>query len=368
METYKVIGLMSGTSLDGLDIAYCIFSLKDGRWDYEIVVAETVAYSQEFKNKLANIYNGSAAEIAMLHHHYGKFTGEEVKKFINKYSLTPDLIASHGHTVFHRPAMGFTFQIGSGADISAVTELPVVCDFRSIDVATGGQGAPLVPIGDLQLFGEYDMCLNLGGIANVSYDDEGKRMAFDICPVNIPLNKLAAQLGKPYDENGDLARKGNLNSNLLKHLNQLSYYRQPFPKSMGKEWIDENVLPLLKPELDTKDTLYTFSRHIAEQIAAVTSKFGEKKLKTSVLVTGGGAFNSFLIQLFEEYVPENISYIIPDKKTIMFKEALIFAFLGVLRVRNINNCLFKVTGAKKDTIGGALYGNYDGLISTITER
>lgn len=350
---------MSGTSLDGLDIASCHFYLINGKWSYEIEAAETIEYSAEERLRLQRGYLASGIELTLLDHEFGKFTGLEVKKFLSRNVLKTDFISSHGHTIFHQPEKGFTVQIGNGNDISAVTKLPVVCDFRSMDVALGGQGAPLVPIGDKLLFPEYEMCLNLGGIANISFDILDKRVAFDICPVNIVLNELAEKTGQAFDAGGGTARKGQLIESLLRQLEDLDYYKREFPKSMGKEWIDASVFPLLNHE-NIANLLYTFCVHISMQINAVTKKFAEGKNK-KVLVTGGGAFNTFLTELLRKHASENIEYVLPDINTILFKEALIFAFLGVLRVRNESNCLAAVTGAGHDAIGGALYGNFNAL-------
>jgi anhydro-N-acetylmuramic acid kinase len=351
MDTYKVIGVMSGTSLDGLDLAYCHFINEKGTWTYKIFEAATIEYTEERKKQLNKIMLGSALEITAADAELGKFIGKEIKKMITKNSLAVDFISSHGHTIFHQPSKGFTLQIGSGAHICAEAKLPVVCDFRTLDVALGGQGAPLVPIGDKLLFSSYEYCLNLGGIANISFDQAGNRIAFDICPVNIVLNELAKQSGKPYDENGKMAASGKVNKDLLQQLNSMDYYKAKFPKSIGREWIDEAILPLVqKMKISIEDKLATFCQNIAEQIANILLRSGGE-----MLITGGGAFNTFLVEKITDACAGKVKIVVPDANIIMFKEALVFAFLGVLRMRNEVNCLSSVTGADRDNVGGAVY-------------
>jgi len=349
-KTYSVIGLMSGTSLDGIDIAHCIFEQPGDKWTYRITHAETLPYSPEWKLRLSVLEGDSALGFVQADIEYGHLLGELTRVFINKHALKPDLIASHGHTIFHQPEKKITCQIGRGSAISAETGISVVCDFRSLDVALGGQGAPLVPIGDQLLFGEYDFCLNIGGFTNISYQSEGQRKAFDVCPANIVLNSLANKSGHDFDRGGELAGKGRVEAALLNKLNAIPYYLMEPPKSLGKEWVMENIFPVLKNyDFSPADLLATFCEHIAIQVGFVTGRDRSKKL----LITGGGAFNHYLISRIRHHVLPDI--IIPDHNTINYKEALIFAFLGVLRLRNEVNCLRSVTGAIRDSSGGAIY-------------
>ncbi len=348
MDTYKVIGLMSGTSLDGVDIAFCKFSFRK-KWQFDIIKAETIEYPPQWVNKLTNLMLADAETLARTNSEYGKYLGQITKRFINSNKLKPDFIASHGHTIFHQPEKGFTLQIGDGNAISAITGLPVVFDFRSLDVALGGQGAPLVPIGDRLIFYNYEYCLNLGGIGNISFEQNGRRIAFDICPVNIGLNHLASLAGYKFDKNGSIASKGVINSSLLDQFNRLDYYKAIPPKSLGREWIDRNFIPLLNAHNDLiENKLRTVTEHIATQITAVINTFPIGKL----LITGGGARNQFLIDLLKSKIPSDV--IVPEPEIIDFKEALIFAFLGVLRWRNEINTLSSVTGALKDSCGGLI--------------
>lgn len=345
---YLVTGAMSGTSLDGLDMAASEFLYLDNKWNLSIRAAETVGYSPEWEEKLKSAPALSGQELMELHNDYGRFIGGQINLFLQKHRLTPDLIASHGHTVFHRPEKGFTFQIGNGACIAAETGITTIADFRTGDVALGGQGAPLVPVGDRLLFPEYESCLNLGGFANISFGQKGKRIAFDVCPVNYILNELAQKLGKPYDENGHLGQQGNVNTDLLNKLNQLEFYRQVPPKSLGREWVETYFLSVTDAtEISHSDKLRTIYEHIAIQVARAVP--GTQKM----LVTGGGAFNVFLLERLREHLKCDI--IIPPAQIIHFKEALVFAFLGLLRYLGEINCLASVTGAKRDSSTGVLY-------------
>jgi anhydro-N-acetylmuramic acid kinase len=355
MTKYKVIGLMSGTSLDGLDIAFCEFELEGRKWQYSIHHAETIPYSKSWQKKLSMLNTKSKSiEIAKINVEYGQLIGKLSKNFIIKHNIKPQFISSHGHTIFHQPENKLTLQIGHGASIAAETNLPVVCDFRSIDVALGGQGAPLVPIGDKLLFPEFNFCLNLGGFANISFEKNKKRIAFDICPVNTILNMIAKQTGQDYDKDGNLARQGSINENLLTELNNIDFYNHICPKSLGKEWLYNNFFPLInKYNINHKDKLRTLTEHIAIQISKIINL---KPSNQKILVTGGGTYNKFLIETIKAKTKNEI--VIPANILIDYKEALIFAFLGVLRFRNKINTLNSVTGASKQSIGGAIYFHY----------
>lgn len=354
MEKYNAIGLMSGTSLDGLDIAACEFVLEKGKWSFYIRHSQTYPYSQEWTDKLTRLPATDALTFSLIHEDYGHLLGSLTSAFIKKTGFKPDLVASHGHTVFHQPGRGLTVQVGTGSAIAAKTGLPVVCDFRSADVALGGQGAPLVPIGDRLLFGDYDACLNLGGFANISMEVYNKvRIAYDICPANIVLNLLASGLGLKYDQDGEIARSGDMDHELLHQLNQLSYYTLNYPKSLGREWLEAEFLPLLdKKNVPVKNLLRTACEHIAIQ---VNRSAGMDKA-AKVLVTGGGAHNRFLLERIRQ--SGNHHWIIPARDWIDYKEALVFAFLGVLRWRGEINVLRSVTGCRADHSGGAVYSPF----------
>jgi anhydro-N-acetylmuramic acid kinase len=349
MNTYRVAGLMSGTSLDGVDIALCVFERRGAKWKFTIEAAETVPYSMSRQRVLTGLMNTDAENFAKENAAYGKTLGELVKLFLKRKKTTADFIASHGHTIFHQPQNHFTTQAGNGAALSIASGLPVVCDFRTADVALGGQGAPLVPIGDKLLFGDYDSCLNLGGIANISFERLGKRIAFDVCPVNMVLNHLSSGRGKRYDHGGKMAESGAIRPQLLKQLNSLPFYKMSTPKSLGREEIVKHFFRIMENDPGSiEDKLHTFCEHIAIQISSVIRHRNGK-----MLVTGGGAYNNFLMSRIRHY--SDLQVIIPGKIIIEFKEAMIFALLGVLRWRNEVNCLKSVTGAERDSCGGAIY-------------
>ena len=349
-ENYNVIGVMSGTSLDGVDLAYIKFKHSDC-WTFEIFQSETISYTDEWLTKLKNAIHFGTSELEELNVAYTKLLASIISEFISKNDLTEiDAVCSHGHTILHQPQNGFTLQIGNLQLIRDLVNQTIVCDFRVQDVQLGGQGAPLVPIGDELLFSEYDYCLNLGGFSNVSFNENGNRIAFDISPVNTVLNFYANELGFPYDDAGNFARSGNINQGLLKQLNELEFYTLTYPKSLGMEFVNTKIFPLMDLyPIDVKDKLRTFVDHIAIQIAKICSK-----PKSKLFITGGGVYNQFLIERLRNYLPTT-DVVIPDDKTIQFKEALIFGFLGVLRLRDEINVLSSVTGASKNHSSGVVF-------------
>ena len=343
-----IIGLMSGTSLDGLDLVYVLFD-KNSYDNFEIQYSETIAYSKLWKEKLAKAIDKSEKELQELDIEYGELLADKVTNFIKKNRiLNLDFIASHGHTILHQPEKGITLQIGNGQIIANKTQQKVVCDFRTQDVKLGGQGAPLVPIGDDFLFHQYDACLNLGGFENVSFKAQHNRIAFDICPVNIVLNYYVSTLGLEYDDKGKIAASGIIHTELLGELNSLRFYKTEPPKSLGLEWVQSTIFPLIdKKNLTIKDVLATFIEHVAIQIAAST-----KKCK-NIFITGGGAFNEFLMQRMKHH--SSLEIIIPNSQIVNYKEALIFALLGLLRIDNQVNCLNSVTGARENHSSGEIF-------------
>lgn len=348
MIIYKAIGLMSGTSLDGLDICFAKFWKENSCWKFEIIKAETVPYPKTLEEQLRNSIHLSSQDLLALHSEYGFYLGQLTHDFIKRNQLSDiDLIASHGHTIFHQPQRKLTLQIGDGRAIKLQTQIPVIYDFRSQDVLLGGNGAPLVPIGDEFLFSGFDACLNLGGFSNISFKINDERIAFDIAPVNIVLNKLVQEFGQNYDENGDLARKGNINLQLLEQLNSLEFYAQSHPKSLGIEWCNANIFPLFSG-IEALDVLATFTEHAAEQISKIFNVHQFNK----VLFTGGGTYNQYLIEKIRDKTQTEI--IIPEKQIINFKEALIFAFMGVLRLNNEVNVLASATGSLHNHSSGII--------------
>lgn len=351
-ENYNVLGIMSGTSLDGVDLAHVKFKVSNDKWSYIIAECQTVAYTDEWIQKLKGAINYTDTELEELNNDYTQLLGNIIKTFIEDNSIKGlDAVCSHGHTILHQPANGITLQIGNKKEIANIVNETVVCDFRAQDVKMGGQGAPLVPIGDRLLFSDYTYCLNLGGFSNISFEDKDKRIAFDICAVNTVLNFYTNSIGLPYDDEGKIAEGGKMIPELFKNLNDLEFYKKPFPKSLGFEYVKETVIPLMERyDANMEDKLHTFTKHIAIQIYNVLKNLKKGKL----LVTGGGAYNTFLIKSIEEFLPEN-TVIIPDDKTIQYKEALIFAFLGVLKLRGEVNVLSSVTGASGDHSSGVMF-------------
>lgn len=349
MQSYTSIGCMSGTSLDGLDLVACRFTF-DKKWKFEILKANTISYSHKWVNKLSTAAELNALDFAFLHNDYGKFIGKQIAEFIADLPEKPAMIASHGHTIFHQPDMKLTVQIGNGAFIASTTGITTICDFRNLDMALNGQGAPLVPIGDELLFDEYEFCLNLGGIANVSFREDGVRRAFDICPANMAFNHFTKELGYEYDLNGSMGRSGIVHPELLKLLNSLDFYQLNGPKSLERKWFETDFLPLIYSfHLAPEDVLRTLYEHVSDQITLAIDQFP----KGQILISGGGAHNVFLIELISEKT--NHKTIVPSEQIIDFKEAIIFAFLGVLRFRNEISCLKSVTGADHDHSGGVIY-------------
>jgi anhydro-N-acetylmuramic acid kinase len=351
---YTVIGLMSGTSLDGVDIACCSFSKNDSGWSFQLLQAETLPYTTFWKKRLSNAHTLNSEALIELHSSYGQFLGALVHMFIKKHDLKKvDFLSSHGHTIFHQPSKKFTFQLGDGNALHHASGLPVVFDFRSLDVARGGQGAPLVPIGDKLLFGEYDVCINLGGIANLSMDVKGKRIAYDVCYANMGLNYLAQQVNKTYDRNGALAEQGEVNIPLLQALTKKYQSLRTARPSLGREGFEKFIQPLLSNKsISVNDRLRTFTESIVTEIAyAISTKKGNH-----VLLTGGGAFNNFLLYRLIEQVGDENFLVLPDEKVIKFKEALVFAFLGVLRVRSDVNTLASATQAQRNSSSGVMVG------------
>lgn len=357
---YRVIGIMSGSSLDGLDIAFVELEEVSGRWSFRILHAECSPYSQEWTSKLKHAIHLSAKDYMLLDAEYGHYIGNAINAFIQKYELAYKvaLIASHGHTTFHMPPR-MTAQIGNGAAIAAETGIPVVTDLRSVDVALGGQGAPMVPIGEKLLWPSTALFLNIGGIANISINGKQQYVAYDVCPANRVLNMLANRKGLSFDDEGKLAASGKINGALLSALNALPYYAQPHPKSLANDFGTDVIYSmLLASGLSEEDMLCTYTEHIAIQIAQAVEKHVDDLPTTpsSMLVTGGGALNHFLIKRIQFHLESlRVQVDCPDEHIIQYKEALIMGLLGVLRWREEITALSSVTGASRDSIGGGLY-------------
>ena len=347
---------MSGSSLDGLDLAIVRFEEEGGKYRFHILEAETLPYPEHWKTMLAEAFHKQPEDLVQLDKDYGRYLGEQVLAFAQKHNATPDFVASHGHTIFHRPEEHYTLQIGDGQELAKACGFTVINDFRSEDVSKGGQGAPLVPIGDKLLFSDYEICLNIGGIANLSYDEDGKRIAYDLCIANQALNYLANMNGLDYDRDGELARSGEVDITLLKQLNRHPFYGQFPPKSLGREFFEANQKELLddcgttgRNALSVPDMLAPFVEPIAFQIAVPISFLPKGK----ILCTGGGARNKYLIERLQARTKHEV--VVPEKQIIDYKEALVFAFLGLLRMEGKTNVLASVTGAESDSCSGRIW-------------
>ena len=354
-KKFFAIGIMSGTSLDGLDIAYCSYIFKKNKWSFKFYEGETILYDELWKSKLSIAHTLPGAELMKLHSEYGKWIGKCCQAFIKRNGITKlDLIGSHGHTVFHQPQNNFTFQLGDGNAIYSTVGVPVIFDFRSLDVQLGGQGAPLIPVGDHYLFSEYDICLNLGGIANLSMEHKKKRIAFDVCFANMGLNFLMNTNGKNFDDGGALAKSGKVDGLLLKKLNSAyASFRQSRP-SLAREQFEQIFLPILiDTQSSLEDRLHSFSESIVCQIR---DAIGEKKKVKKILVTGGGVKNKFLMARLKDVLNPKTKIIIPNDQLIDFKEAIVFGLLGILRKQNQKNVLKSVTHSRKNSVSGLIIG------------
>lgn len=338
---------MSGTSLDGVDLAHITLSYN-GKWHYNFLNCETIAYPADWLKKLKNLVGLSKDELDKLDGEYTQYLATVINTFIDRHKITDlDFISSHGHTALHQPNAGITVQIGNKQSLASLTQQTVICDFRVQDVLLGGQGAPLVPIGDKLLFSEYDYCLNLGGFANLSTEINGQRIAYDVCPVNIVLNHYVTSLGLDYDNAGKIAASGQVHKVLLKELNNIDFYQKTHPKSLGLEWVKTQIFPVIDAfDLSTADILRTVVQHVAIQVGSQI-KMGK------TLITGGGVYNLFLMAEIKKLTKAVIT--IPNAQLIEYKEALIFSLLGALKKRNEVNCLATVTGAKTDHSSGEIY-------------
>lgn len=359
----KVLGIMSGTSMDGADLALCRVESDGARWTASVQVAETFPYDEKWRVRLSQLRYQNADIYVKTDVFYGRYLGELVNAFIKKTGETPDLVASHGHTIFHNPDGLITSQIGDGATLNATCGIPVVSNFRRADVALGGQGAPLAGLGDEILFPEYDVCLNLGGFSNISASLEGKRVAFDVSPCNIVLNRIARELGQAYDQDGMIAESGQIIYPLLERLDAVPFYSKTGPKSLGREWINREFWHIVRDfdQEPAADRMKTLVVHIARQIgAAVSNILPDHGAGRKILATGGGAHNLTLIDHLRAETEADV--VVPDALTVDYKEALIFALLGAMRVKNRTNTLNTATGARSPWISGSLDGDFSNLI------
>jgi len=361
MKTYKVIGLMSGSSLDGVDLAYCHFIVNGEEIDFELKIAETIPFPSNWITRLKHLPTQNALTFVKTHTYFGHYLGELINDFIKKHELEVDCIASHGHTIFHAPDKRFTTQIGDGAAMAAITQKTVVCDFRTQDIAIDGEGTPIAPAADRYLFSDFDFCMNIGGIANITCNATDKVVAFDIASANQVMNTMANILDLEYDDNGELAHRGEVNEEIIAQLNEFDYFKNPYPKSIANGWIQSQIIPIyLNTDCPINDKLRTAVEHLATQTAfsiqQIIKKEAFHKDKYQLLITGGGAFNGFLMDCIQEKLEAmNVEVLVPSPEIIEYKEAILMGLMGVLRIEKRVNCFQSVTGAKRDTVGGAVY-------------
>ena len=357
---YEGLGLMSGSSLDGLDLAWCRFRIDAGSGslveEWECLKADTIAFPDEWTARLRSLPGAGARELALAHADFGTWLGARCRDFMDRYTCKPQFIASHGHTIFHWPDQGVSLQLGSGAHIAAEAGLPVICDFRTGDVALGGQGAPFAPLADRYLFPGYEYYLNIGGIANISFQKAGRWTGFDLGPANQVFNALAHERGLAYDAGGQLAARGQLHYPILEKLQSLPYYAAPPPKSLDNGWVREKVLPLFADRsVPLEDRLHTAVEHLALQTAAAVQVPGPG---VRMLASGGGAYNDYLLRRIAHHISRRgieTEIVVPGPLVTAFKEAILIALMGALRLAGLPNCMREVTGARKDAIGGAVY-------------
>ena len=356
MRSYLGIGLMSGTSMDGLDIACCRFEENEDHYGFELVASQQVDFPEIWKSRLLNLPAQTAEVYAKTHVYFGHWLGQTVREFIHQHQLKPDFVAAHGQTIFHQPEKNFTAQIGDGETLASYLECPIVSNFRNKDVALGGQGAPLVPLGEKYLFPHQRLFLNLGGFSNLTYET----LAFDISPCNIVLNALAGRIDHDpplaYDPEGAIAASGTSDTALLRALNQLPYFQKKPPKSLGWEWVEAQVLPLLAAtDRPVADLLHTYCLHIAAQIGIAADHVTASGQE--ILITGGGRHNRFLMQqIAQQLAARNIGIDTQATPSLIdYKEAIIFAFLGLRVLTGKTTALHTVTGAPFDNLSGAVH-------------
>lgn len=356
--TYQAIGLMSGSSLDGIDIACCEFQQRGDAISFTLLAAETILLTEAWQGRLLHLPDQSARILAQTHVYFGHYLAQLTRDFIERHQLDPDFIASHGHTVFHDPDRRYTTQIGDGAALAALTRRTVITDFRTQDIAINGEGTPIAPAADRYLFSEYDYLLNIGGIANLTLNRPGRPIAFDLSGANQVFNALAQLTGQPYDADGALARNGQLLPDLLHDVEALPYFEQRPPKSLANSWVQQTLLPyFLEHPASVEDRLHTAVQHLVQVTTRSIERLPQPPhAARTLLVTGGGAFNTFLIEELQTRLQSlGIQIVLPDPDIIHFKEAILMALMGLLRLQGRPNCFRSVTGARRDTVGGAIY-------------
>jgi len=351
MKQVKVIGIMSGSSLDGLDVDFSFFSETKAGWTYQNITSATISFPGELHSRLKNADQIFGKELTKLDIDFGNWVGKKIMEFCENCEQVPDLISSHGHTIFHEPENEFTLQIGSAQCIAQKTKLPVISDFRLKDIVKGGQGAPLVVIGEKLLLREYKSFLNLGGIANLTLFEEGKIKSFDIAPCNQVLNHFSKKLGLAYDAEGEWARRGAVDKEWLEYLKTVSYFKKNPPKSLANQFTSQYVLKSYPTK--TEDALNTYCYFLKYELEKWIKNLLPGKQEVPILATGGGAKNTFLMEVFNQ--SPFLDLIAADEHLVDYKEAMIFGFLGALRWFDQINILSAATGANSDSCSGTIY-------------
>ncbi|MGB0167057.1 MAG: anhydro-N-acetylmuramic acid kinase [Luteibaculum sp.] len=348
MQKWKALGIMSGSSLDGLDLALSEYTLNQEKWSFKILHRDSIELPDNLKELLKTSTSLSGEDLVLLDITYGKWIASQLGDFLADYPK-PDVVGLHGHTVFHKPDLGYSLQIGSADHVAASVSCPVVSNFRQKNIALGGQGAPLVPIGDFHLFNDFDACVNLGGICNTTLLNRQDLLAWDISACNQVFNFLAHEMGQAFDKDGVIALSGSLDEDLLQALNRLSYYDLKAPKSIGNHWVKENFIPLVqRAKSSVPDKMHTVQRHLVDRICTELKSYGVKK----ALLTGGGAHNANFVQRLRDQ--GDIEFIVPEKQIVDFKEAIIFGFLALLRILCKENILSSYTNSKFNLSGGSI--------------
>lgn len=361
-ESSDILGVMSGSSMDGLDLAFIRLNTEVGKpgllsASYELLHGATMPIPEELLNQLKYSSKLDALSLLTLDQDFGSWAGKAIDTAIKQTSFSPSLIGFHGHTVFHFPDRKVSFQLGHGAVLSAYTQLPVVTDFRSQDMALGGQGAPMVSIAEKWLWPDYSGFLNLGGICNITLKKTKEAYeSADIWVCNQILNHLAREVGHSYDDRGLIAAKGLPIDELIEALLLAEWFEKKAPKSLDNSYLYEEVIPLFNKYRDysTGDKLHSAVIVIAKAIANhVNAVYHSEAIQGGIMLTGGGALNDFLVEKIRAELTCDI--FLPDLETIQFKEAIMVAFAGWLRWRGLPNFIKEATGAKSDAIGGVLH-------------
>lgn len=369
---------MTGTSLDGMDFALCSFQEIDGVPELSIIATHFFEYSELLKNKIREtIYNKlNLSEFSQLNYYLAHLFSDKYRQFINRYSIDENeisCISIHGQTVWHNPQptpfldkqISSTLQATNLSALAKLTGKTVIGDFRSGDIALGGEGAPLVCKFDYDFFrdsNENRILLNIGGISNLTYlpkdCDIDEILAFDCGPGNVLIDEIAsAYFRVPYDKSGAIARSGNIDNHLMDILLKDDFIMKKPPKSTGREKYNmafiKSALNSIQYEISRADILRTFTEFTA--IAIAQNIIQSTTQNATIIVSGGGRENTFLIELLSNKLPNARFRKIEDYGISSdFKEAIAFAYLGYLNIHHKSGNVPSATGASQPTIIGTI--------------